>query len=83
MAYPNIKSQRAKALVEAGPGGNLDEYVPFYFGPRSPMLLAYTRGGVTGRTENPDHIVYFVTQAERVAAHGYQFAFTDGHPIRE
>ncbi|MEX5713563.1 DUF4433 domain-containing protein [Parafrankia sp. FMc6] len=83
IAYSNIKLARAGTLVEAGPGGNLDEYVPFYFGPRSPMLLAYTTGKVTGRRENPNHIVYFATQAEHIAATGHRFAFTDGHPIRQ
>lgn len=47
------------------------------------MLLPYKNGGVTGKRENQDEIVYLVSSTEAVVAHGLQFAFTDGHPVRE
>jgi hypothetical protein len=83
IAYSNLKDQRSRTLVEVPPGGTLDEYVPFYFGPRSPMLFAYMKGNVTGKPESQDEIVYFATAAETLAENGVPFAFTDGHPIRE
>jgi hypothetical protein len=42
------------------PGGTLDQYVPFYFGPRSPMMLTYKNGNVTGKREDISEPVYFV-----------------------
>jgi hypothetical protein len=36
---------------------------------------------VTGKPEDLNEIVYFVSSAERVADSGLAFTFTDGHPI--
>jgi ssDNA thymidine ADP-ribosyltransferase DarT-like protein len=83
IAYSSLKQKRLNTKVERAPGGTLGDYVPFYFGPRSPMLLTYKSGNVTGKPENQDEIIYFVTTAEAVAARGYRFVFTDGHPIKE
>jgi hypothetical protein len=69
--------------VEVSPGGTLGDYVPFYFGIRSPMLFTYKNGNVTGKSENQDEIIYIVSSAEDVDAEGLAFAFSDGHPIVE
>lgn len=83
IAYQNIKIQRARILVEAGPGGPLSDYVPFYFGPRSPMLYTYANGNVTGVRADQDEIVYFVTSIDKITDANLAFVFTDGHPIKE
>jgi hypothetical protein len=83
VAYSNIKRQRAETPVEVSPGGMLDQYVPFYFGARSPMMLTYMNGNVTGKREDLSELVYLVSYAETVAERGLPFAFTDGHPIVE
>ncbi|NMO50677.1 DUF4433 domain-containing protein [Actinoplanes sp. TBRC 11911] len=83
IAYSGLKQKRAVTEVEVPPGGTLADYVPFYFGTRSPMMYAYKKGKVTGKPENLDNLVYFATDVEDVADTGRQFAFTDGHPIRE
>lgn len=83
IAYSNLKQKRMNTRVEVAPGGTLGDYVPFYFGPRSPMLLAYTAGRVTGSRENPEEIIYLVSDTDRVANSGLRFAFTDGHPVQE
>ncbi|MFG1659593.1 DUF4433 domain-containing protein [Micromonospora chersina] len=83
IAYTSLKQKRAETVVEVPPGGTLDDYVPFYFGPRSPMMLAYMNGKVTGRAEDQSELVYLVSHAETVAEQGLPFAFTDGHPIVE
>ena len=83
IAYSEIKAQRARTIVEVPPGGTLDQYVPFYFGPKSPMMFTYMKGNVTGKPENLSELIYFVTAAEDIAAAGHAFAFTDGHPIVE
>jgi len=35
----DIQKQRKVAPIPCGPGGVIHDYVAFYFGPRSPMLL--------------------------------------------
>jgi hypothetical protein len=72
-----------QTVVEEPPGGTLGDYVPFYFGTRSPMLYTYKNGNVTGRRENQDEIIYLASTAEHIASLGLQFVFTDGHPITE
>ena len=72
-----------RTIVEVAPGGTLGDYVPFYFGPRSPMLFTYSKGNVPGTSGNQDEIIYFVTEAEYLASKGYEIVFTDGHPITE
>ena len=39
IAYTSIQEQRAAKPVPCSAGGSLHDYVPFYFAPRSPMLM--------------------------------------------
>ncbi len=59
--------------------GTLGDYVPFYFGPRSPMLLNISTGfrGVPQRPQRD--IVYLGCRAQTLMAACDRFAFTDGH----
>ena len=61
------------------PNGNLGDYVPFYFGPLSPMLLNISTGyrGITKRPQ--DEIVYMVCEVATLVAHCEEWCFTDGH----
>jgi hypothetical protein len=83
IGYSSLKAARIQTAVEVEPYGTLGDYVPFYFGWRSPMLFVYTKGYVTGKPEDTDDLVYLVSSAEAVSSSGLRFAFTDGHPIRE
>ncbi|TQS43750.1 DUF4433 domain-containing protein [Cryptosporangium phraense] len=83
VAYSDLKLERSQTIVEVPPGGTLDDYVPFYFGPKSPMMLTYMNGNVTGSLEDLNEIVYFVSSAQHVEASGLKFAFTDGHPVKQ
>jgi hypothetical protein len=58
--------------------GTLGEYVPFYFGPRSPMLYVITKAKQGPKRPQAD-IVYVGCKFLTVANSGTQFAFTDGH----
>ena len=41
---PHLIDQRANHPVPLPPGGFLNDYVPFYFAPRSPMMYAIHMG---------------------------------------
>lgn len=61
------------------PNGVLGDYVPFYFGPLSPMLLKIRdgHGGITRRPQGD--IVYIVCQLDGVLEHCEHWCFTNGH----
>lgn len=77
---PELISKRATHPVQPAPGGYLNDYVPFYFTPFSPMLLNIKSGraGITQRSN--DEIVVLVSSLHRVAADAnLRWLFTDSH----
>lgn len=76
---PELISKRATHPVPCPPGGCLNDYVPFYFTPLSPMMgnIHLGRGGVQ-RREN-DEIVILAASLRRIAEQGLPFLFTDSH----
>lgn len=81
IAHAQIQDRRARVLVPCGPGGTLHDYVPFYFGDRSPMLYANHMGQVPTNAVGQRSIVYLVLDAHAVANEGCGWAFTDGHAV--
>jgi hypothetical protein len=79
IAHEHIKERRRSRNVDINPGGNLCDYVPFYFGPRSPMLYSIHNGYVDGYSEGQDNIIHLVASIEDVVFHGLSFVFSDGH----
>jgi len=71
--------KRAEHQVSIGPKGVLNDYVPFYFTPFSPMLMNIKsgRGGVKQRPN--DDIVILVSALPHIEAKGLPFVFTDSH----
>ncbi len=61
------------------PNGVLGDYVPFYFGPLSPMLYNIKTGyrGITHRPQR--EIVYVVCRVDSLIENGVEWCFTDGH----
>ncbi|WP_345264625.1 type II toxin-antitoxin system toxin DNA ADP-ribosyl transferase DarT [Nibrella viscosa] len=59
--------------------GNLGDYVPFYFGQLSPMLLNIKTGyrGITKRPQS--EIIYLCIKIDSILKAGLRFVFTDGH----
>lgn len=61
--------------------GNLDlrQYIPFYLGPRSPMLYVIQRGynGVT--CFHPSELVYCIVRLSDIREQDIECMFTDGH----
>lgn len=80
-AYSHLKARRAGTYVSQG--GTLDQYVPFYFAPRSPMLYAIHTGHVPGVPADQRPIIYLVTYAQTVAEAGLPFVFCDRHPLSD
>jgi len=79
-ADPELKERRRRFPVPCGPGGCLANYVPFYFAPRSPMLLRVATGRVPNYSEGQDPLVFVVVDADLVATQ-YPVVMTDGHPV--
>ena len=75
----DLIAKRAYRVVPIPPGGTLDDYVPFYFTPCTPMLYNIKTGyqGV-GRVPMRD-IVVLVSSLRRLAEHDVEFVFTDRH----
>ncbi|MFA0924575.1 type II toxin-antitoxin system toxin DNA ADP-ribosyl transferase DarT [Xanthomonas fragariae] len=76
---PELIAKRANHPVPLAPGGFLNDYVPFYFTPFSPMLRnIHTGWGGIQRRSN-EEIVILVSSLHHVAARGWLFLFTDSH----
>ena len=76
---PDLISKRSTHLVPVPPGGYLNDYVPFYFTPFSPMLYSIHTGH-GGITKQPnDKIVILVSSLHRIVQMGLTFLFTDMH----
>ncbi len=71
--------KRSRHPVPLPPGGFLNDYVPFYFTPFSPMLrnIHTGWGGIQKRLN--EEVVILVSSLHHVAALGLPFVFTDSH----
>lgn len=76
-----MKESRQIRNVPCGHGGSFHDYVPFYFGPLSVMLLNLYTGRVEAYDEGQEPIVYLVTSVQRVVQAGLPFVFSDGHGL--
>ena len=65
------------------PGGKLEDYVPFYLGPRSPMLYQIAKGYEDVVKHPQSDIVYLISSFEEIKKHQLEFFFTDGHARSE
>ncbi len=77
----SVQGARAAIQIKCGPGGTIHDYVPFYFGQLSPMMLNLKTGRVAGYTEGQDPLVYCVTTVQTIVAAGLPFVFSDGHGL--
>lgn len=76
---PTLISARDGFVLDNG--RTLGEYIPFYFGPRMPMLYVIQKGfnGVPV-TPAPD-IVYCVTSVQKIIDANQDFVYTNGHAV--
>lgn len=78
IGYAHIKKRRLTRRVPTRGGGNLGDYVPFNFCPRSVMLYVVNKGhgDYSGGQEQVVHLVSTIATATRL---GRPWAFTDRH----
>lgn len=75
----DLINRRAHRSVPLAPGGVLNDYIPFYFTPFSPMMYnIYTGRGGVRQVLNTD-IVILVGSMHKVAELGLPFVYTDRH----
>ncbi len=75
-----LVSRRASIDVPVPPGGTLADYVPCYFGARSPMLYNIQHSkGPSVRKRSAAEIVYLCFRRHVLDEQGLRWCFTDGH----
>lgn len=62
-------------------GYQLSDFMPFYFGPRSPMLYVIQHGFNGVPKVKPEDIVYCVIRIEDIIKNDIDCIFTDGHAL--
>lgn len=62
-------------------GRLLGEYIPFYFGARTPMLYVVQRGFNMVAPTSAENIVYCVSSVQKIIDQQLDFIFTDGHAV--
>lgn len=76
-----VHGARAAVVIPAGPGGTIHDYVPFYFGYLSPMMLQLKTGQVPGYNEGQEPLIYLASTVQAVAEAGLSFVFSNGHGL--
>jgi len=59
----------------------LGDYIPFYFGPRMPMLYVMQKGYNGVVATNPEDIVYCISSIQKITDYNLKYLFTDGHAV--
>ena len=76
---PDLIERRRGRLMPPPLGGQLSDYVPFYFTPFSPMMFNIKTGWNGLRQRRNDEIVILVSSVHRWAALDLPFVFSDRH----
>jgi len=77
----DVQARRMNATIPCGMRGVLHDYVPFYFGRWSPMLLQLKTGQVKGYNEGQEPLLYLVSTVQEIATQGLNFVYSDGHGV--
>ena len=77
----SVQASRHSNQIGCGPRGTCHDYVPFYFGPLSVMLLNLNTGRVRGYDEGQAPLTYLPTSVQRLMDAGCRFVFSDGHGL--
>lgn len=76
---PELIDKRRNRVVKIAPGGTLEDYVPFYFTPHSPMLYNIKTGFGGIRQRGNEEIVVLISSLPALKKNGVAYIFTDRH----
>jgi hypothetical protein len=62
-------------------GRRLGDYIPFYFGVRTPMLYVIQNGFNLVTPMAAEEVVYCVSSVQKILDLQLEFVFTDGHAV--
>lgn len=62
-------------------GYKIGDYIPFYLGPRSPMLYVIQHGYNGVQRVEPENIVYCIIRLDDLINNSIDCVFTDGHAL--
>ena len=60
-------------------GESLNDYIPFYFGRRTPMLYVIQNGYNNTMRLRPNEIIYCATTIQKIIDANIDYIYTDGH----
>ena len=72
-----IADRHAYPITKLPDAGSLGEYIPFYFGPFSPMLLMIKNGTPPVERRPQEDIVYLISSVSTIKAAKLDYCFTD------
>lgn len=75
----SLISTRSRYMLSNGK--QLGDYIPFYFGGRTPMLYVIQKGFNMVTPTKPESIVYCVTSIQAIVNSNLDYVFTDGHAV--
>ena len=78
----SLINKRKEINIDKSPFGTLKDYVPFYFCPRSPMLLTIKSNPQKYKHPQSD-IIYIVSSIEKIEQKKLKYVFSDGHAYVE
>ncbi|MBP7728185.1 MAG: DUF4433 domain-containing protein [Bacteroidia bacterium] len=79
IGHTTLVANRGSSPVSVEPYGTLNDYVPFYFHYKMPMLYQIYKGQVATYTGGQDDVVYLVTRVSQIVQLNLPFIFTDRH----
>ncbi len=80
IGLPSLIEKRKDRKVPIEPFGTLEDYVPFYFAVRSPMLYVIAMGNHPEVIRTPqEEIIYIVSSVEKLDDMKIKYVFTDRH----
>jgi hypothetical protein len=80
---PSLINYRKNLDARNPPGGKLSDYIPFYLGPRSPMLYQIALGYEDIAKYSQEDIIYLISSFDQVKSHNLTYFFTDGNARSE
>ncbi len=79
IGHQSLINYRGQSPVSISPGGVLNDYIPFYFHHKMPMLYHLYKRTVKEYLGKQEEIVYLMSSVERIQELELPFFFTDRH----